>query len=300
MPQPQKRGRGSKPGLTIALVALVVLVAAGLTWRFGFPDHFSSVFAGGGKKDEHPGRVGVLISPVPLAAFTAIDPATLIDPKTGDFYVAWVTEKAATDGGLIRDPGMLRGRVLKRDKGANLTFSEGDFFERGAQPSLTSALLPGQRSVTLSAAEIEGLRGLKRFDHFDLYAVKIKKNENSIPSGYMSPDDAMAAEAGREWDTDRLVIAQNARILVPVPEAKNAKNPDNVEAAMTLEEATALADAKAKGAKILCLARSGLPGGDLGVFEKPAEPSPVDTIQVINHDKSSTTFVPAGNNGPPK
>jgi hypothetical protein len=97
-----------------------------------------------------------------------------------------------------------------------------------------------------------------------------------------------------------VVIAQNARILVPVPEAKNAKNPDNVEAAMTLEEATALADAKAKGAKILCLARSGLPGGDLGVFEKPAEPSPVDTIQVINHDKSSTTFVPAGNNGPPK
>ncbi|MDZ4774154.1 MAG: hypothetical protein SGI72_13575 [Planctomycetota bacterium] len=293
MPQPQKRGRASKNGLTYGLLALLVLVAAGLTWRFGFPDHFSSVFASEKKKDDHPGKIAVLISPVPIPAFTAIDPATFINPQTGDFFVAYVTEKTATDGGLIRDPAAMRGRVLKRDKGANLAFSEGDFYERGAQASLTSALLPGQRSVTLNATEIEGLRSLKRFDRFDLYAVKAKPQVGSSSApGYLSPEAAKAAEAGQEWSTDRLVIALNARILVPVPDAKNAKNADNVEVAMTIDEATALADAKARGAKILCWGSTGLPGGDSTKFETPVDPITVDTIQVITGDKSTTTSVP--------
>lgn len=296
MQKPNQRGRPHKKKriLTYCLVGLGVLVAAGLTWRLGFPDHWSSVFASDKQKqDTHPGKVAVLVSPVSLSAFTAIDPSTFINPQTGDFHVAWITEKAATDAGLIRDPAAIRGRVLKRDKAAGISFSEADFYPRGAQPSLTSALEPGQRAVTLNAAEVEGLRALKRFDRFDLYAVKQKASTNLGTGTYSTPDALEAAQAGREWSTDRLVIAQNARVLVPVPEAKNAKNPDNVEVAMGAEEAAALADAKARGAKILCMARSGLPGGDPASFATPEEPTMVDTIQVITGDKASTTYVPA-------
>lgn len=295
MSQPQKRGRKSNNGLTYGLLALLVLVAVGLTWRFGFPDHFSSVFAGEKKKDDHPGKIAILISPVPIPAFTAIDPATFINPQTGDFFVAYVTEKAAAEAKFIRDPAAMRGRVLKNDKGAGLGFSEADFFERGAKASLTSALLPGQRAVTLDSTEIEGLSRLKRFDRFDLYAVKARPQDGSRATGYLSPEAAKAAESGQEWSTDRLVIALNARILVPVTESKDgkgAKNSDNVEVAMTIEEATALADAKARGAKILCWASTGLPGGDTTKFETPVDPITVDTIQVITGDKSTTTSVP--------
>jgi hypothetical protein len=285
----KKRVRGRKPWRTYLLLSLAVLVALGLTWRFAFPEHFSSVFASGTKQDTHPGKVGVLISPVPISAFTAIDPATFLDPNTGDFRVAWISEKAAVDGGFIRDPAAIRGRVLKLDKGANLGFTEADFFPRGSRASLTSALEPGQRSVNLNASEIEGLRSLKRFDRFDLYAVKPKAAIGT--TGYMNPEAAEAAETGREWATNRLVIAQGAKILVPVPEGKNAKNPDSVEVAMKIEEATALADAKAKGAKIMCLGSSGLPGGDQIVIEAPTEAPVVDTIKVMNGPESSTAYV---------
>lgn len=294
MQKPPNRGRSKKRNvLTYCLIGLLVLVAAGVTWRWGFPASWSSVFAGNQNKDDHPGKVAVLVSPQAIPAFTALDPATFINPQTGDFYVSWVTEKTANDAGLVRDPSSIRGRVLKRDKGAFLAFSEADFHPRGTQPSLTSALEPGQRAVNLNAADIDGLRALKRFDRFDLYAVKQKASSALAAGAYSTPDALEAAQAGREWTMDRLVIAQNAKILVPVPEGKNPKNPDSVEAAMTLEEAARYADARAGGAKILCMARTGQPGGDAGAFEKPNEPTVVDPIQVITGDKTTTTFVPA-------
>jgi hypothetical protein len=290
MPNPKNRTRGRKPWVVYTVISLAVLLAVGLTWRFGFPDHFSSVFAGDKKQESRAGKVAILIAPAQMQAFTAIDPAAFIDPRTGDFMVAWIAEKAANDGGFIRDPAAIRGRVLKRDKAVGLGFSEADFFPRGSQPSLTSALEPGQRSVHLDASEIEGLRSLKRFDHFDLYAVKLKARANTNGAAYMDPDAARIAAQNGEWETDRLVIAQNAMILVPVPEGKNAKNPDAVEVAMTMEEATALADAKAKGAKILCLGSSGKPGGDKTPLMAPEGPA-LDTIQVHTGATASTTVV---------
>lgn len=289
MQKPPNRGRSTRKNvLTYSLIGLLVLVAAGATWRFGFPENWASVFAKEDKKDDHPGKVAVLVSPRPIPAFTALDPATFINPQTGDFYVSWVTPKTAEEGGLVRDPASIRGRVLKRDKGAFLAFSEADFYPRGTQASLTSALEPGQRAVNLNASEIDGLRALKRFDRFDLYAVKQKAAARSA-----STEAQEAAHGGQEWTTDRLVIAQNAKILVPVPEGKNAKNPDSVDAAMTVDEAARFADAVAKGAKILCMARSGLPGGDPGLFEEPVEAPVVDPIRVFTGDKATTTFVPA-------
>lgn len=294
MQKTPSRGRSKKKKnvLTITLLGLLLLVAFGLTWKFAFPDSWSSVFAKEQKKTEHPGMIAVLVSPQPLTAFTAVDATSFINPQTGDFYVSWVLEKVAQDAKLIRDPALVQGRVLRNDKAAFKAFTEADFYPRGTQASLTGALEPGQRAVNLNASEIDGLRALKRFDRFDLYAVKAKSGSPQAPTGYMDPDALEAAQSGREWSTDRMVIAQNAQILVPAPEGKNAKNPDSVSVAMTSDEATHYADAKARGAKILCMARSGRPGGDTGTFEEPVEAPRVEPIKVFTGDKSSTTYVP--------
>lgn len=296
MPKPKHRGRPRRTGLYITLAVLLVLVCGALTWRFVAPDSWSKVFAGGekDKPDPHIGQVAVLISPVPIGAYTMLDPTAFINPTTGSFYVKWVDEKFAKDLALIRDPSLLHGRVLKFDKSPWLAFSELDFAPKGTRPGMTGAIEPGFRGVSLSAKEIEGLRGLKRFDRFDLYAVKVKRTTpGGTTSAYLSPEARSAADAGSEWSTDRLVIAQNAKILVPVSTAPNAKNADDVYASIRDEEATALADARAKGATIVCLMRSGLPGGDTAEFTRPEDPAPNDGILVITGDKSSTTYVPA-------
>lgn len=295
MPKPQTRGRTRHKGVVIATVLLVVVALGLLTVRLGWPGTLTRVFAGESKQEQdHAGKVAVLISPAPLSAFTALDPATFIDPNTQDFYVRWIAEKAANDAGFIRDPSLIRGRVLQRDKGAGLAFSEADFFPKGSRASLTSAIEPGFRGVNLNAAEIDGLRALKRFDRFDLYAVKARSNApGANTNAYTPPEMIEAAQAATEWQTDRLVIAQNAKILEPISQARGAKNPDDVYVVIRDEEASALADARAKGAKIFCLGRSGLPGGDATALEQPADPHPVDTIQMLNGDKSSTTYVPS-------
>lgn len=298
MTKPNTRGRTRRTGVIIAVVVLLVLAGVALTMlAVGGSGVFARVFAGGGKQQQgdQNGKVAVLISTVPIPAFTALDPAAFLDPKTGDFSVAWISEKTAQDAGFIRDPSLLRGRVLRHDKGASLAFSEADLFPRGTQPGLTGAIDPGYRGVSLNASEIEGLRALKRFDHFDIYAVKPKTSSNGAnSSAYVAPEMIDAAQSVKEWQTDRLIIAQNAKILEPAPLAPNAKNPNDVYVAIRDEEATALADARAKGAKIFCWGRSGLPGGDSTTLEQPAAPQPVDTIQVITGDKSSTTAVPSG------
>ncbi|MBL8858362.1 MAG: hypothetical protein JNL28_07665 [Planctomycetes bacterium] len=295
MSKPKQRGRPQRTGLYITLAILLLVVGVGLTWRFAAPDSWSRVFAGGGEKqDDHAGQVAVLISPVPISAFTALDPTAFINPTTGSFYVSWVTEETADKMGLVRDPATIRGRVLKRDKSAGLAFSEADFAPKGTQAGMTSAIEPGHRGVSLNINEIEGLRGLKRFVRFDLFAVKTKSNAPSNgAAGYMTPEARMAAEAGSEWSTDRLVIAQNAMILEPAMQGVSGKRGEEVYISIRDDEAITLSDARAKGAKIICLARSGLPGGDTSVFERPEEPIAVDSIQIYTGDKSSTTYVPA-------
>src|SRR6187431_2833210 len=156
MAKPLNRGRNRRTGLVIAGIVVLVLVGiVGTAYAVGGKDLFRRVFAGDTaqeQRDEHPGKVAVLVSPAPIAAFTALDPTSFIDAKTGDFHVAWVTQKTCEDAGLLRDPAALRGRVLKHDKSPWLAFTEGDFFPRGTQPSATAGIGPGQRGVTLSAS----------------------------------------------------------------------------------------------------------------------------------------------------
>jgi hypothetical protein len=295
MPKPNNRGRTRRSGLLIVGIGVLVLVGAAATliaivgWK-----SITNVFAHN-KNDAHAGKMAVVVSPVPLAAFTAIDPAVFIDQRTGDFRAAWVTEKVARDNGLIRDPGQMRGRVLKRDKGAGLAFTEADFYPPGTAASPTAAIEPGYRGVHLSTQKVDGLIGLKRFDRVDLVAViDVRATGTGTDSGtVMAPEVAAASQSQKQWKTERRVLAQNARIIEPVLANKTGSAATECLVAIREEEVAALADAIAKGAKVVCSARSGLPGGDMSQIVEE-EVAPPDSIQVISGKNSWRAIVPSG------
>lgn len=299
MQKPQNRGRGRRTGLLVAGIALAVVVGILLTLRVvKGPDFLSKVFASESKPaDEHAGKVAVLVSPVVLEAFTAIDPNAFIDPQTGDYHVRWVSESVATSSNLIRDPNLLRGRVLSRDKQPWRGFSEADLYPIGTRPGPTAALSPGQRGVTLKADQIEGLEVLKRFDRFDLFAVKSSNADTTrVPAGtYVDPEITRAQEAEKGWASNRMTITTDAVALVPMPPAGPGRGANRtVFAGMKIDEANALAIALEKGAKIYCQPRTGLPSGDSTPLPE-AQPQPeVTPISVTNGTRTTTKIVPDG------
>jgi hypothetical protein len=301
MAKPPTRGRSRRFGILIlSLGALFLVGAVGVVLALSgvHVPLLSSVFAkDGGKQDDgHAGKVGVLISPSKLTAFTAIDPAAFLDPKTGDFYASYISQKAAEAGAYFRDPNQIRGRVLNHDKEPGLAFSEADFFPRGTRASPTAAITAGHRGMTLSAQSVEGLRSLKRFDMVDIVAVISEQASDSVdPNTYVGPDIQKVNQKNKAWETTRRNVAQGVLIVVPVPE-KNPRGGATSEEAfvsVTDEEFTAITEAMTRGAKLQCGARSGLPGGDNAPL--PAQPEGAGTtkIRVTAGTSSSDTLVPA-------
>jgi hypothetical protein len=295
MPKTHNRGRTRRSGLLIVGISVLVLVGAAATFVAvrGW-SAISDIFAHD-KQDMHVGKIAVITTPVALPAFVQLDPAAFIDPKTGSFHIAWVTEKAAMDAGLIRDPQQLRGRVLKRDKAAGLSFSEPDFYPKGTLPGPTSAIEPGYRGVTLSTKDVDGLSGLGRFVHFDLVAViNVRASGTGNDGGVVyTPEAAAASQSAKEWKTERKTVVQNAMILVPVAAKTNMGAAQECFVAIRDEEVAPLADAIAKGAKIVAMARSGLPGGDSSQFIDQDNGPAVDSIHVISGKNSWNSYVPA-------
>lgn len=296
MPKPQHRGRSRRSGLFVVGISALVLLAAAATlvaivgWKT-----VRNVFA---KNDEdvNKGKVAVVVSPTPMPAFTQVDPAVFVDPQTGNLHVVWVSEKVAQDANWIRNPAAMRGRVLKHDKGAGLAFSDADFYPKGTLPSASAAVEPGYRGVTLSTQKVDGLVGRKRFDCIDLIAVINVRADGSSGKDqgiYMTPEAAAAAHSAAEWKTERRTLAQNAKIIEPAPPTRSPGMAADCFVAIREDEAPAVADAIAKGAKIVATVRSGLPGGDSApVVETEQSPS-VDSIQVISGKDSWRAYVPA-------
>jgi hypothetical protein len=299
MSKSNSRGRTRRSGLLIVGISVLVLLGAAATFvAIRGWDAVSTIFAGQ-KKDAHVGKIAVVTSPRPIPAFTPLDPAMFVNPATGDFNVAWVTEKVAQDAYMIRDPAQLRGRVLKRDKGANLSFSEADLFPKGSQPSPTAAIETGYRGLHVSTKDVEGLFGLKRFDRVDLIAVINVRPMGSAdePGIVYSPEAREALQSAKEWKTERRIVAQNAKIIEPIPESARKAGPaSDCFLAIREEEVAALTDAIAKGAKITCTARSGLPGGDLSTYTDTEQAPAVDTMEFISGNKRWKTVVPATKN----
>jgi len=305
MSKPNTRGRGRRKGLVIT--GIVVLLVAGIFFTarlIGGEDYWSRVFAGGDDKkkaaNEHPGKVAVLVSPVALQPYTTVDPASLIDPQTGDYYVAWVSEKVATDDKMLRDPALFRGRVLCREKQPWRSFSEADFYPAGSRPSPTAGITAGRRGIELSPEKIEGLRPLRHGDRFDLFAVKSKNDVGAASNerNYVDPSILQRAQEGKGWAADQMILAEDVEVLVPLPASGPAnQGPRAMFVAMRDEDATAVTLAIEKGARISALARSGVPSIKAQPLPEAPNPIKTDTIQVINGGKSSTTTVPSADDG---
>jgi len=300
MAKPNQRGRTRKSGLFIVGISSLVIVAFAATVLavFGWTK-IRNVFAHDKEKESHQGKVAVVLAPMNIPAFTKIDPAMFIDRKTGTFSVAWIDEKIVLEKGLMRDPGPFRGRVLRDDKGAGLAVSESDFYPKGTNASFTAGIEPGYRGVTLDPAKIFGLDALNRNDRFDLVAViDVKSSGSGKDAGIvMTPEAAAAAESARQWKTDRRTIVQNAKIINPAQKGHTSGQTNECFVEIRDEESAALNDALAKGVKIICQARSGLPGGDLSpAYEQDGAPA-TDSINVISGDKAWRAIVPAGKSG---
>lgn len=297
MAKPNQRNRTRKSGLFIVGISSLVLVAAAATLLFVFGwTKISRVFAHDKEVESHQGKLAVVLAPMTIPAFTKIDPVMFINRKTGTFDVAWVDEKIVKEKGLVRDPGPFRGRVLRDDKPAGLAVSESDFYPRGTNASFTAAIEPGYRGVTLDPSKVLGIDALNRNDRFDLIAIiDVKATSSSKDAGIvMTPEAAAAAESARQWKTDRRTIVQNAKIINPAPKTHVSGQPNECFISIRDEESAAYNDAIAKGVKIICQARTGLPGGDLTpAYQSDGGPA-TDSINVISGDKAWRSIVPAG------
>jgi hypothetical protein len=120
------------------------------------------------KEVDHTGMIPVPMCARPIPAYTTVTRDYLIDPKTGQWAVAYKPREAVK--GVITDMAKIRGRVTAREKEAPFFFVEDDFLPKGTHPGVAGGTPLGKRAITLDAGKLRGVHDLKEGDHVDLLA----------------------------------------------------------------------------------------------------------------------------------
>lgn len=228
-------------------------------------------------KAREPSRVGmvqVVMSGVPIPAYTQLNRDHLINPQTKQAATFWLANEQVPPGVKI-ELSEVAGRVLKRDKPAGYFFTEDDFLPRGTRPGLVAGVPAGKRSITLDATKVMGVAGLKVGDRFDIIA-SIAFDER--PSGRTIGVPGYASSLGEKQKRARVkVVVENGEVVLPVylravPSTSHsltsgsqtsAKPVQELVIAVDPREVPRLAEALAVAADLTAVARSGLPDDKL-------------------------------------
>jgi hypothetical protein len=226
-----------------------------------------------------PSGIPVLVSGRAIPAYTRITREHLVDPKTGDLAIRYLSPKTIEEKELIpaNKIDQIIGRVLNRDKQPTYAFTEKDFFPRETRPGVVAGIPPGKRAFVLQGEKIAGIHELKAGDRFDLLGSLPVDFEKSLAKhkGVGVEDALLANQLSGNTLPKRAsvkVLVQNGMIVVPVkvrqvPLGSGApkggqpptKPVQEITIAVDPREVAPLMEALAINAHIVCVARSGRP-----------------------------------------
>jgi hypothetical protein len=294
MAQLTTRRRSSRPGWLPILLLGVVGVGVVLGTLYLLNDGHMPWTAQAKSPEDDPAHAG--LKPYPRAAraipaFTAVRWEHLIDPKTQKPHVVWLDPKDAGERGLL-DTKQVLGRVLRDDRVAGYAFTEKDFLPAGSQDSWTSAIPAGMSGLTVTAAQVPGLRGLKRWDKFRLVAAADVSASAPTPRGVNVPADLQRQTAENvAFSAPTRVLVENGVVINPMPEGRTSTR-DEVAVAVPNAQYDELLSALARNAEITCLAQSGnplVPSAPLPKADTAPEP---ERLIINNGGKTETILLP--------
>jgi len=269
------------PLLIVFLVVVAGVGTLGTLYAMGEIDlaSLSPAFARSTEKPpDMRGMVPVPISATTIPAYSVVDIAHIWDPVKKDFTVVHLPPDRVPDG-VITDVTKIRGRVLRKDKAANLAFTENDFFPRGTRPGLTAGIPPGKRAMRLEASKVRGFHGLNQGDRFDIVSTIPVEDENDDLSnlgvsgalGKQLEIESKLARVGKQAEVK--VVVQNGTVVQAVearaePYTVNSlmdgtrfgtRPVQEIVIAIDPEEVAPLTAALAVKADLMCIPRSGHP-----------------------------------------
>lgn len=286
-----RRSRGPAWLMTLVVIAGVVLVGSVVAVAYvasggEIPIPFSNpprYFSLKKKEVEKPwtppvGKISVPSAGRNIPAYSEISRDDLLNPKDQVWTVTYLDQSTIDERGVITDRGDLVGRVLKSEKTRGYVFCESDFHPKGTRPGLVGGIPAGYRGYRIELARARGLYGLHAGDCFDLVATipvstDASQDLRKIGGTYGSQ---LAIEASfsnvskqatvRTIVKRGIVVEPMRTIEIPTTMASltqgnkvSGKPLQEVYIAVHPEEVPLLDEAKAVGAELSVVARSGRP-----------------------------------------
>lgn len=249
------------------------------------------------------GTIAVPITAQSVPAYTRLTRDHFWDTKTGRFTVIYLYPDDIRPG-MLTNLNDILNRVLATEKKPGYAVTESELLPKGTRPGLAGGTPPGKRALTLEAARLHGIYGLRIGDRIDLVAsvpVDAKPTTSDLrvllngtrPSGPLSAAKKQA---------NVVVLAENAIVVSPVtvrpvpgPKSKAAQSKpiEELTIAVSPEEVARLSEALAVDAVITAVMRSGRPDEVEGPV-KPAsseEPPPPPTLIETIRAGQRTTLI---------
>lgn len=272
------------------------------------------------------GTVAVPMSVRQLPIYKKLTREDLIDPRIGGYRLTYMTPEQVEATGAFTNVGQIIGRVLDHDKAPGYVFTERDFLPEGSRAGLVGGVPPGRRAVRVDAGLIDGLHGLNAGDRLDLLTARtIRFEEGTTPElGGVFGAQAQATQAARALGEQARVttIVDDAVIVQPVqtrlvPVSNNTltqglqtRNKPVQEAVLAVrpEQVAALVSALELQQRMICVARTGQPGGEeegatpelepeVPLWGSAGSPTGLRFVETLEGDQLGVTPVPRAGDG---
>jgi hypothetical protein len=289
-----RRSRGPAWLMTLVVIAGVVLVGSVVAVAYvasggEIPIPFSNpprYFSLKKKEVEKPwtppvGKTPVPAAARPIAAYAEVTLQDFYNPTTKQLVCQYVDPaklEAEKDDPIFVDVTKITGRVLKQSVIPGTVFRESHFYPEGTRPGLVAGVPAGYRGYRIELSRARGLYDLKAGDLFDLVATIPVSNDASQDLRKMGGayGSQLAIEASfsnvskqatvRTIVKRGIVVEAMRTIEIPTTMASltqgnkvNGKPQQEVYIAVHPEEVPLLDEAKAVGAELSVVARSGRP-----------------------------------------
>jgi len=285
--------RGVSP-VTLFLFLLVALLigGAGTVGTLQATGHIDLPFFRRPAADTHVGMVAVPISAHDISSYTMITRDHVWDGETGSLRVLWMKPEDVKPE-IYTDLSKIIGRVVRREIAAGYAFREKDFLPEGTRPGMVAGIPPGKRSFTLEVNKIKGIHSLKAGDHFDLLATlplddrmasRMPENMHVVSGAHQVVPEKRATV--KVIAHNGILVSPKTVRLIPVTSeslfvsgtGRGTRPVEEVIFALEPEEITALSQALAINAEVMCAARSGHPDDAKFKTVTPELPHPPMTV----------------------
>lgn len=254
----------------------LLLVAGGGTaatlWSLGY---FQTVAAG----PDRTGKVAYIISSRPISALHRVTREDVFDLTKQQFTVTWLSPEEARPE-MLRDPGLVIGRVAARDKPAGYAFTERDFLPKGSREGVAGGVPAGKVALPIDVKKVRGMHILRSGDQFDLLVaipIDLQKQLPQIRVGLgndsMEGRDKIVGTLQKRATIQLLV--ENAVVVTPSGSGSEAT------IAVSPEEIGPLTKALTLSTDIFCVARSGQPSDSIPYVQIETDREPLRDLAII-------------------